>query len=246
MPLSSPSPCHSSNTNKKAETVYTRFIDYLKLAKAGFENTGDAEFASSVYQKAAATNPDCNQLVDLAKALADDLKDMDAAVPVLKQAENAVKSNADFIKTAKAIQEIIKNDKEWTDAITFQLEKREEFKDLYSEFIVRESESKTSYPMRMLAGDVVAETGDIYYGAKLYKQAEELTVNFNDFIKLAFGIHKDLKDSEWVKSIYSELLEKCSSLFGIVPFATIYLVVHVVCPKQRLRIGKSQFFGIWH
>ena len=72
---------------KKAEDQYTDFSDYLKLAKAGFENTEDKAFASSVYQKAAATNPDCGQLVALAVALAKDLGDIDAAIPVLKQAE---------------------------------------------------------------------------------------------------------------------------------------------------------------
>jgi len=150
--------------------------------------------------------------VDLATALSDDLKDSDAAINVLKQAESAVKSNADFIKTAKAIQEIGKDDKEWVKAITFQLEKREEFKDLYADFIVRESECTTSFPMRILAGDVVEKTGDTYYGAKLYKQAQSLTINFNDFTKLAKNIHSDLKDNNWVKSIYTDLLGKCSSL----------------------------------
>ncbi|MCA1795350.1 MAG: hypothetical protein LC660_16040 [Desulfobacteraceae bacterium] len=179
---------------QKAESVYTEFSDYLKLGKEAFEVTGDAAFASGIFQTAAATNPSCGQLVDLALAMAKDLKDQDAAIEVLKQAQGAVKSNADFIKTAKAIQEVVTDDKEWTDAITFQLEKREEFKDLYADFINREQETKTCAAKRALAHEIVEKTGDTFYGAKIYRQAQELTRNFNDFIKLAKGIHADLKD----------------------------------------------------
>jgi tetratricopeptide (TPR) repeat protein len=122
-----------------------------------------------------------------------------------------VKSNADFIKTAKAIQEIVTDDKEWTDAITFQLGKREEFKDLYSDFINREQETKTCATKRALAHDIVEKTGDKYYGAKIYRQAQELTRNFNDFIKLGVCIHQDLGDTDWVKEIFTGLLEKCTT-----------------------------------
>ena len=174
--------------------------------------TGDAAFASGIFQTAAATNPACAQLVDLALAMAKDLNDKEAAVAVLKQAQAAVKSNADFIKTAKAIQEIVTDDKEWTDAITFQLEKREEFKDLYADFINREQETKTCATKRALAHEIVEKTGDTYYGAKIYRQAQELTRNFNDFIKLGVCIHEDLEDTTWVKDIFTDLLEKCSTL----------------------------------
>jgi tetratricopeptide (TPR) repeat protein len=196
----------------KAESVYTEFSDYLKLGKEAFEVTGDAAFASGIFQTAAATNPACSQLVDLALAMAKDLKDKEAAVAVLKQAQSAVKSNADFIKTAKAIQEVVTDDKEWTDAIAFQLEKREEFKDLYADFINREQETKTCATKRALAHEIVEKTGDKYYGAKIYRQAQALTRNFNDFIKLGVCIHQDLKDTEWVKEIFTSLLDKCVTL----------------------------------
>ncbi|MCF8090955.1 MAG: hypothetical protein K9K40_00665, partial [Desulfotignum sp.] len=197
---------------KKAESVYTEFADYLKLGKAAFEITGDAQFASEIFQTAAASNPACGQLVDLALAMAKDLKDPKAAIAVLKQAQGAVKSNADFIKTAKAIQEIVTDDKEWTDAITFQLEKREEFKELYADFINREQETRTCATKRALAHEIVEKTGDTFYGAKIYRQAQDLTRNFNDFIKLALCVHDDLGDDAWAKEIYTMLLEKCASL----------------------------------
>ncbi|MFO7912313.1 MAG: hypothetical protein R6V15_09155, partial [Desulfotignum sp.] len=97
-------------------------------------------------------------------------------------------------------------------AITFQLEKREEFKELYADFINREQETSTCATKRALAHEIVEKTGDTYYGAKIYRQAQDLTRNFNDFIKLALCIHDDLKDDAWVKEIYTMLLEKCVSL----------------------------------
>ncbi|WP_321491711.1 hypothetical protein [uncultured Desulfobacter sp.] len=198
---------------KKAEALYEKFEDYLKLAKASFENTGDKAFASGVYQKAAATNPDCAQLVSLALAMANDLGDTAAAQPVLKQAQAAVKNNADFLKTADAILSVAKDDKKWTDSISFQKAKREEFGKLYDDFALQENEIKTCAPMRILAGEVVKETGDTFYAAKLYKKAEKLTIHFSDYIKLAAAIHADLKDAEWIKEIYTALLDKCKS-FG--------------------------------
>jgi hypothetical protein len=67
--------------------------------------------------------------------------------------------------------------------------------------------------MRILAGEVFKETGDNFYAAKLYKKSENLTVYFSDFIKLAAAIHADLNDAEWIKEIYTALLDKCKS-FG--------------------------------
>lgn len=198
---------------KKAEALYSEFADYLKLAKASFESTGDKAFASGVYQKAAATNPDCAQLVSLALAMAQDLGDTEAALPVLKQAQAAVKNNDDFLKTADAILEVAKDDKAWTDAIAFQKGKREEFGKLYNDFALRENELITCAPMRTLAGEVMKETGDNFYAAKLYKKSEELTIYFSDFIKLAAAVHADLNDAEWIKGIYTALLDKCTS-FG--------------------------------
>ena len=198
---------------KKAEAQYTKFDEYLKLAKASFENTGDKAFASGVYQKAAATNPDCAQLVSLAMAMAKDLGDTQAALPVLKQAQATVKNNDDFLKTADAILDVAKDDKAWTDAIAFQKAKREEFGKLYNDFALRENEILNCAPMRTLAGEVIKETGDTYYAAKLYKKAQGLTIHFSDFIKLSAAIHADLNDAEWVKGIYTELLDKCKS-FG--------------------------------
>ena len=196
---------------KKAEEKYAKFDEYLKLAKASFENTGDAAFASSVYQKAAATNPDCGQLVSLALAMANDLGDTAAALPVLKQAQAAVKNNADFLKTADAILEVGKDDKAWTDSIAFQKAKREEFGKMYDDFALRENEIKTCAPMRLLAVEVFEKTEDKFYAAKLYKKAENLTIHFSDFIKLAAAIHADLGDAEWIKEIYTALLDKCKS-----------------------------------
>jgi len=198
---------------QKAEAQYSEFADYLKLAKASFESTGDKAFASGVYQKAAATNPDCAQLVSLALALAKDLSDTDAALPVLKQAQAAVKNNDDFLKTADAILDVAKDDKAWTDAIAFQKAKREEFGKRYNDFALRENEITNCAPMRTLAGEVVQETGDTYYAAKLYKKSEDLTIHFSDFIKLSAAIHTDLNDGEWIKGIYTALLDKCKS-FG--------------------------------
>ena len=196
---------------KKAEEQYEKFDDYLKLAKASFESTGDKAFASGVYQKAAATNPDCAQLVSLALSMANELGDTAAALPVLKQAQAAVKNNADFLKTADAILEVAKDDKAWTDSIAFQKGKREEFGKLYDDFALQENEIKTCAPMRILGGEVVKETGDTFYAAKLYKKTEKLTIHFSDFIKLAAAIHADLNDSEWIKEIYTMLLDKCKS-----------------------------------
>jgi hypothetical protein len=58
----------------------------------------------------------------------------------------------------------------------------------------------------------VEKTGDTYYGAKIYRQAQALTRNFNDFIKLGMCIHEDLNDTEWVKEIFTSLLDKCVTL----------------------------------
>jgi tetratricopeptide (TPR) repeat protein len=198
---------------KKAEEKYAKFDEYLKLAKASFENTGDAAFASGVYQKAAATNPDCGQLVSLALAMANDLGDTAAALPVLKQAQAAVRNNADFLKTADAILDVAKDDKAWTDSIAFQKAKREEFGKMYDDFALRENEITNCAPMRILAGEVFEKTGDNFYAAKLYKKTENLTIHFSDSIKLAAAIHADLNDAEWIKAIYTALLDKCKS-FG--------------------------------
>jgi hypothetical protein len=124
-----------------------------------------------------------------------------------------VRNNADFLKTADAILDVAKDDKAWTDSIAFQKAKREEFGKMYDDFALRENEITNCAPMRILAGEVFEKTGDNFYAAKLYKKTENLTIHFSDSIKLAAAIHADLNDAEWIKAIYTALLDKCKS-FG--------------------------------
>ena len=146
---------------KSAEAKFSSYNEFVKLAKAVIKDTGDTGFAGELYHKAAGTNPDCSQLTALATALADDIEDKKSALDVLKQAEIAVKTPADFKKTAEAVLKYA-DDEKWLSDTKLQLEKRETHKDLYAEFVKREQECIISTTMGRLAHDVMEQTGETW------------------------------------------------------------------------------------
>ena len=138
---------------KQAETTLSSYDEYAKLAEAVFQDTGDSAYAGEIYKKAAAASSDTTQLVTVATALLEKVDDKPGALEVLKDAESSVETLDDFKKVSEAIMKYAE-DSEWINNIELQLKKREDFKDLYEEFVRREKECLTSTSMMNLAHEV--------------------------------------------------------------------------------------------
>ncbi len=188
---------------KKAGDKFSTFREFDNLADAVLKDTGDKDYAGQAYKLAAKTEPDTPKLVSVAEKMADDIGDLDAAIEILHQAENAVKSNDEFKVMAEAVLKYGK-EQQWLDDITLQKEKRENNSDLYEGFIQRELDAQVAAALWNLGHDVIQTTKDPPYARKLFAGAEKLARHIEDYITLAEFVVKDLDDKEWASRIYEQ------------------------------------------
>ena len=73
----------------------------------------------------------------------------------------------------------------------------------------REKECLTSGAVSKLAKEVFEKTEDVPYTKNLYRKAQELCVNFTEYIDLAGNIYSDLQDDAWVRNIFESQQEVC-------------------------------------
>lgn len=190
----------------RAGEKYESYAENMKLGDAILKDTGDKEAAGKVFIKAAGFDYETPKLVKTAEKLADEVGDVDAAMAVLKDAENAVKTNSEFQTMADAVLKY-GTEKQWLDDISLQKEKRAEFSDLYDDFIKREQEAETGVSLRILGHDVSQATGDHPYVRKLYVNAEKQARYLDDYMNLAEVVAQDLGDMEWAGKLYGDLFE---------------------------------------
>ena len=139
------------------------------------------------------------------------LEDRKKTCSLLKLAEKKASSPEAFVKVANAVLKY-SDDNTWKEEIKIQLDKREQFTDIYANFIKKESECSTSGCFRNLARKVLAETEDRAYCARLYEKAEERCCFFNDYLLLANEVHEHLGDRKRLEKIYRQMLANWDEL----------------------------------
>ncbi len=196
-------------TYQRASELFSTYKEFFELAGAVLKDTKNKDYAGQIYKKAVETNPDTPSMVAVAEQLADSIGDGEGAIEVLHQAENSVKTNAEFQVMGDAVLKYASEQK-WLDEISLQKEKRAEHNDLYESYIKRELDAPVAAALWNLGQEVMQTTEDHPYVRKLFTSAEKMAKYPEDFITLAGKIVENLDDKEWAAQIYVQQFEAVS------------------------------------